>query len=328
MMETFDKYHVTFVSVTQQFHSATSMGRLILNVLLSFAQFERDLISERTRDKIAATKRKGKWCGGVPILGYDVDSQTSKLIINDLEAIHVRAIYDLYLRLQSVRAVVQELNQRGWRNKRWRTRKARERGGKLFTNTSLRLLLTNVLYVGNIKHKGQVHPGEHQGIVTDGIWQQVQDLLISQAQSKDASIHNRAGSLLKGLLHCRTCGCRMTPTHAMTTGGKRYRYYVCSAALKLGRQRCPAPSIGAVPIEQVVLEQLKEVARDCAPVQALLDQDWPQLTPAERARLVRLLVQRVDYDGSGGKLLLCLHARGMEQLVEELQENQHELVTN
>jgi site-specific DNA recombinase len=188
-------------------------------------------------------------------------------------------------------------------------------------------LLTNVLYVGNITHKGQVHPGEHQGIVTDGLWQQVQDLLTDQVRSKSHLIRNRSGSLLKGLLHCLACGCRMTPTH-VTTGGRRYRYYVCSAALKLGRQRCPGPSIGAVPIEQVVLRQLRIAAEECAPVRALLDQGWPLMAAAEQARLVRLLIQRVDYDGSGGKVLLALQARGMEQLVEQLQENQHELVTH
>jgi site-specific DNA recombinase len=318
MMETFDKCHVTFVSITQQFHSATSMGRLILNVLLSFAQFERDLISERTRDKIAATKRKGKWCGGVPILGYDVDSRTSKLVVNDQEAVQVRAIFELYLELQSVGASVQALTQRGWRNKSFCTRKGHERGGKPFTNTSLQLLLTNVLYVGDIKHKGQVHPGEHPGIVTDGIWQQVQDLLAAQAQSKSHLVRNRSGSLLKGLLHCQACGCRMTPTHAITNGGKRYHYYVCSASLKLGRQQCLAPSIGAVPIEQAVLEQLKKAAQDCVPVQALLDQSWPLLPSAEQARLVRLLLQRVDFDGGAGKLVLALHPCGAERLAQEL----------
>jgi site-specific DNA recombinase len=256
MMETFDKHHVTFVSVTQQFHSATSMGRLILNVLLSFAQFERDLISERTRDKIAATKRKGKWCGGVPILGYDIDPQTSKLIVNDQEASQVRAIFELYLQLQNRRAVIDELSQRGWRNKRCRTRKGQERGGRPFTNTTVQLLLTNVLYVGNIKHKGLVHPGEHPGIVAKDIWQQVQDLLSAQAQSKASLIRNNSGSLLKGLLHCLG-GHRMTPTYALTNGGKRYRYYVCTASLRIGRHCCPAPSLAAPLVEQVVLGRSK-----------------------------------------------------------------------
>src|SRR5262249_41842208 len=137
MMETFDKHRVSFVSVTQQFNTATSMGRLVLNVLLSFAQFEREIISERTRDKIAATRRKGKWAGGHPLLGYDVDPNGFRLLVNEDEAIRVRAVFDLYLEHQSLLPVVQELERRGWVNKRWQTRKGPERGGKPFTRTNL-----------------------------------------------------------------------------------------------------------------------------------------------------------------------------------------------
>src|SRR5947209_12845656 len=121
MMETFETYRVALVSVTQQFNSATSMGRLILNVLLSFAQFEREIIAERTRDKIAATRRKGKWTGGTPILGYDVDPQANRLVVNAQEAELVRAIFALYLEQQALVAVVEELERRGWVNKRWLT---------------------------------------------------------------------------------------------------------------------------------------------------------------------------------------------------------------
>jgi site-specific DNA recombinase len=294
------------------------MGRLILNVLLSFAQFERDIISERTRDKIAAARRKGKWSGGVPILGYDVDLPTSKLVVNDQEAVHVREIFELYLRLQRLRAVIAELNRRGWRNKRWQTRKGKERGGRPFTNTSLQLLLTNVLYVGKIKHKSEVHLGEQQGIVAEEVWRLAQELLAKQGRSNGSLARNRFVALLKGLLHCLACGRRMTPTHAATNGGKRYRYYLCNGILKAGRDRCPAPSIAALAVEQVVLEQLKVAAQDCAPVQALLDQGWPLLAPAEQARLVRLLLQRVDYDGSAVKLVLALQPHGAERLADEL----------
>jgi site-specific DNA recombinase len=207
------------------------------------------------------------------------------------------------------------LNQRGWRNKRCRTRKGHERGGKAFTNTSLQLLLTHVLYVGNIKHKGHVHPGEHQGIVAKDIWQQVQDRLAARSQS--SLMRNRSGSLLKGILHCLACACRMTPTHAITNGGKRYRYYVCSASLRVGHHCCPAPSLAAPLVEQVVLEQVKVLTQDCASVQELLDQAWATLTPLDQARLLRLLIQRVDYDGHAGKLALLLHPRGVERLAQE-----------
>src|SRR5262245_2012527 len=132
LMETFDKHSVSFVAVTQQINTATSMGRLMLNVLMSFAQFEREIISERTRDKIAAARRKGKWAGGHPLLGYDIDPQRFKLIVNQDEARRVRTIFELYLEHQALIPVVQELGRRRWLNKRWTTRKGRERGGKAF----------------------------------------------------------------------------------------------------------------------------------------------------------------------------------------------------
>jgi DNA invertase Pin-like site-specific DNA recombinase len=133
MMQTFEKHNVAFVSVTQQFNTGTSMGRLVLNVLLSFAQFEREIISERTRDKIAATRRKGKWSGGHPILGYDVDPNGFKLTVNTAEAERVRAIFALYLEHESLLPVVQELTKRQWFGKRWQTRKGIDCGGEGFT---------------------------------------------------------------------------------------------------------------------------------------------------------------------------------------------------
>lgn len=153
LMEKFDKHEVSFVSVTQQFNTATSMGRLVLNVLLSFAQFEREIISERTRDKIAATKRKGKWAGGVPPLGYDVDTATTRLQVNADEAARVRAIFDLYLQLETVTPVLAELDRRGWTTKRFTNRAGSLCGGVPFTKAHLYRLLANPLYAGSVRYK-------------------------------------------------------------------------------------------------------------------------------------------------------------------------------
>jgi site-specific DNA recombinase len=169
MMQTFDQHQVSFVSVTQQFNTATSMGRLVLNVLLSFAQFEREIISERTRDKIAATRRKGKWAGGRPILGYDVDPRGFRLVVNEAEAVHVRAIFDLYLEHESLLPFVLELERRDWKNKEWATRQGPRKGGEPFTRTTLYRLLTNVAYIGKVHYKDEVHDGEHPGIVDPAI---------------------------------------------------------------------------------------------------------------------------------------------------------------
>jgi site-specific DNA recombinase len=313
MMETFDKHGVAFASVTQQFNSASSMGRLVLNVLLSFAQFEREIIAERTRDKMAATRRKGKWSGGPPILGYDV--QGMKLVINEAEAQRVRAIFSLYLEKETLRAVVAELQQRGWRNKRWRARQGHERGGYPFSKTSLHLLLTNVLYTGKIRYRDEIYRGEHPGIVEEEQWQQVQDRLRQQARSQ--SPHQSSGALLKGLLQCRGCGRAMTPAHSQK-GKRRYRYYVCTGAQKLGWHTCRSPSVAATAMEEVVLEQLRQLPD--MPVQALLGPSWPARQPAEQARLLRLLIERVEYDVGGednGRLAIRLHAEGLQRLAAE-----------
>src|SRR5262249_25949684 len=161
LMETFEKYQVSFVSVTQQLNTATSMGRLVLNVLLSFAQFEREVTADGPADKAPATRRKGKWCGGLPVLGYDVDPRGPRLVINKKEATHVRAIFTLYLERGSLERVVEELGRRNWVNKRWQTRKGRLRGGKPFTKTSLHQWLTNVTYIGQVRHNTQVHARHH-----------------------------------------------------------------------------------------------------------------------------------------------------------------------
>src|ERR1700682_4202060 len=219
----FEKHHVAFVSITQQFNSTTSMGRLVLNVLLSFAQFEREIISERTRDKIAATRRKGKWSGGLPLLGYDVDSTVPRLVVNPKEAARVRVIFDLYLEHQGLLPVVRELERRGWRTKAWVTRKERKMGDTPFTKTSLHKRVTNATCAGKLRYNTELHKGEHPAIVDPYKWQKVQDLLQGNRHRGAGLPRNGSGAILKGLLHCRPCGCAMTPTHA-TKGGKGYRY--------------------------------------------------------------------------------------------------------
>src|SRR4029077_5825187 len=212
LMETFEKHQVAFVAVTQQFNSATSMGRLVLNVLLSFAQFERELIAERTRDKMAATRRKGKWAGGPLILGYDLDPAGGHLVVNEAEADRVRAIFELYLERGALLPVVQELNRRGWVNKRRTTRAGRARGGTSFTTHALHRLLTNVAYTGRVRYKDEVHDGEHHAIVDGGAFPRVHDRL---RRIRRAATPPRlpSGPLLAGLLRCCSCDRAMTPAH-------------------------------------------------------------------------------------------------------------------
>lgn len=259
IMETFDLNGVAFVSVTQAFNTASSMGRLILNVLLSFAQFEREMISERTRDKIAAARRKGKWSGGRPLLGYNVEN--TKLIVDPKEAEKVREIFDMYLERRSLLAVACELNQRGWVTKRWTTKQERKLGGRRFDKSNLYQLLTNITYIGKIRYKDEVHNGEHTGIVDDEVFAKAQELLASNSRAGGRPMRERYVALLRGLVHCESCNCAMTHS-ASHNGTRRYRYYVCVHAQKQGWQVCPRPSIPAGDIEQFVVEQIRGIGRN------------------------------------------------------------------
>jgi site-specific DNA recombinase len=300
MMETFDKHQISFVSVTQQFNTATSMGRLMLNILLSFAQFEREIISERTRDKIAATRRKGKWTGGPALLGYDLDSQAAKLKVNPKEAARVRAIFELYLQHRALGPTVRELARRRWRTKQRQNRDGDQCGGRHFTRPSLHRLLTNVTYTGKVRYRNELYPGEQPAIVPPEIWQRVQDLLKNNRGSVRGRVENRSGALLQGLLYCTACACAMTPTSSKH-GGKRYRYYLCCGAHRRGRQSCPAKSIPAWAIEETVLEQIQ--TRD-PNVKVRTE------APSTQLRLVRLWIGRVDYDAAQNKVAITFNPSG------------------
>ncbi len=288
IMERFEKHRVSFVSVTQQFNTTSSMGRLMLNVLLSFAQFEREIISERTRDKIAAARRKGKWSGGRPLLGYDIHrtSGGSRLLINEDEAERVRQIFRLYLELGSLIPLASELNARGWRTKRWVTKKDHEMGGLAFTKNNLFQMLTNVTYRGKVRHKDQVFEGEHEGIVPAELWEQVQTRLQRNARSGgDSEFRNKYGALLGGLLYCSSCGYAMS--HAYTARkNKRYRYYVCLKAQKQGWHTCPTKSVPAGEIERFVLNEIRCIGQDPGLIEETLQQARAQ-SESEIGRLER-----------------------------------------
>jgi site-specific DNA recombinase len=295
LMELFEQHQVAFVSVTQMFSPATSVGRLILNVLLSFAQFERELIAERTRDKIAAARRSGRWVGGMPLLGYDIDPKSSKLRVNEAEAARVRAIFALFLEHRALRPVLGDLDRRGWRTKRWRTRKGHERGGRRFTRNHLRQLLSNVTYLGQIRYRNEVHPGEHPALIDPTTFAHVQALL--QRNRQVAGLRLGRTPLLQGILYCRQCGAAMTPDAAQA-GDPQALCYVCAGNRLPGQPRCPAPPLPARPIERLVLRQLQRL--DPAPQH--FPAAWVALTPQQQLESVQGLVARVDYDATHHKI--------------------------
>ena len=229
---------VSFVSVTQNFNTTTSMGRLTLNILLSFAQFEREVISERTRDKIAMARKQGKWSGGRPILGYDLAPEGGRLVINPAEAEQVRTIFELYLHYRSVLDVIAELDRRDWTNKTWVTNKGHVHPGKPFDKNAIYNLLRNPVYIGKIRHHENIYEGEHEAIVDEALYEQVQDALSNHRHvGKTLPFRvNRMqfGGVLRGILRCKSCDCGMS--HSFSKKGKtRYRYYVCQNAQKRGK---------------------------------------------------------------------------------------------
>jgi site-specific DNA recombinase len=263
IMETFDKHGVSFVSVTQQFNTTHSMGRLTLNILLSFAQFEREIIGERIRDKLAAQCRRGQWTGGYPVLGYDVDrsERTPKLVINTEEATKVRRIFSLYLEMKNLLPVVNELDERGWTNKLWHSKKGLPKGGRAFDKGSLHALLTNPIYCGKIKHKTDLYQGQHQAIVDQEIFDRVQAQLRENGFNRGNRLPSKHGGLLTGLIRCPNCNVAMV--HNMTKRNSIvYRYYTCVRAIKRGRQACTHPSLPAGEIEAAVVDQVRDISRD------------------------------------------------------------------
>jgi len=259
IIEVFDKHNVSFVSVTQQFNTTNSLGRLTLNILLSFAQFEREIIAERTRDKISAARRKGKWTGGRPMLGYDIDPCVSRLTVNADEALQIRTIFKLYLDYNALLPVVREIDRRGWRTKQWVTRSGVTHGGTPFTKGRLFRLLRNPIYIGKIDFKKQIYEGEHEAIVEAAIWEKVQQILQRNGRDGGVEVRNSYIALLKGLLRCASCQERMVRTYT-TQDARRHLHYVC--AQPQSTAHCDTKSVSESAIKSLVTRQIRRIGSD------------------------------------------------------------------
>ena len=270
LVEIFDRRGVSFVSITQQFNTTTSMGRLTLNVLLSFAQFEREVIGERVRDKIAASKKKGMWMGGMPPLGYDVKDR--KLIVNDEEARTVVGIYRRYLALKSVRILKDALADAGITSKRRLRPDGNEYGGQKLSRGALYLMLQNRIYRGEITHNGKSYPGEHPAIIEQPLWDQVQATLAKNRLERATGARAKHPSLLAGLVFDESGG-RLTPTYAVKKG-TRYRYYV-STGLLIGakKERSNGRRIPAGNLEGLVIDRLRAFFADPRAVLDAIDDE-------------------------------------------------------
>jgi site-specific DNA recombinase len=258
LMDRFEEKSVGFVSITQHFDTSTSMGRLVLNVLLSFAQFERELISERTRDKIAAARRRGKWTGGQLALGYRIDRDLHALAVIPEEAALVRLIFDLYLKSRSIGVVAERLNAMGYVQKQRVTEAGRTIGGKPWYKDSVLRVLRNPLYIGKVRQGDELHDGEHDAIVDSEVFARAQQSLDEHSTGHGPRRSRKSEYILTGLLRCGSCDAAMTSAVSSGKNGKRYRYYRC-VNHNQGRP-CPTGQVPAAEIEAAVVAKVREVA--------------------------------------------------------------------
>ena len=324
LVEVFDRNGVTFVSVTQSFNTTTSMGRLTLNILLSFAQFEREVTAERIRDKVKASRMKGMWMGGNIPLGYDVCDR--KLLVNTEEAARVCMVFERFVEVGSATVLARELRSDGFRNKK----------GKPIDKGYLYRLLNNRVYLGEAVHKGTAYPGEHNAIIDTRLWEQVHDIMGESPRKRANNSRTQTPALLKGLLFSAT-GSAMTPS-STKKGTRQYRYYVSMDLLKNREtpddgipRRLPADTAEAAVITEI--RRLLRTPETTAKVIAALDREdipeadaidalqqfpqlWEQLFPGEQARIVQLLVRRVTVTAEG--LIIDLRTDSIAGVMREM----------
>ncbi|MCX7347292.1 MAG: recombinase family protein [Alphaproteobacteria bacterium] len=331
LVEAFDRNNVTFVSVTQSFNTTTSMGRLTLNILLSFAQFEREVIGERIRDKFAASRKRGMWMGGFVPMGYDVKDR--KLVVNEAEAAAVRMIFERFVALGSASTLARALQAENARNKR----------GKRIDKGFIYKLINNRVYLGEAVHKGTSYPGEHEAIIAKELWDSVHGILKVSPRERRTTNRSRSEALLKGIIFTDT-GTAMTPTY--TRKGERLYHYYTSMNLIRNRE-VPAGSgparLSAAMVEGAVIAEMRRII--CTPevaarvieeqqregppmderviVAALrhFNDLWKALFPAEQVRIVRLLVDRVTVSPTG--MAVDLRNNGIAMLVRDLADSKY-----
>jgi site-specific DNA recombinase len=317
LVEVFDRNGVTFVSVTQSFNTTTSMGRLTLNILLSFAQFEREVTAERIRDKVRASRMKGMWMGGCPPLGYEVKNRK---LVETANAAHVRWVFSRFIEIGSGTVLARELAERGVTTSR----------GHRIDKKFIYRMLNNRVYIGEAVHQGTSYPGEHAAIIDRELWDGAHAILTESPRKRAARTRADTPSLLRGLLYGPD-GAAFTPTHTRK-GGRLYRYYVSQTVLKHGAGSCPIGRVPAGEIEAAVIAQLRAVFRqpeiiagtwkaarahdgditeaDARTALQQLNPLWDELFPAEQARIVALLVERVDIGTAGLNVRLRLDGLG------------------
>ncbi len=334
IIELFDQKKVNFASVTQNFTTDDSVGRLMLNVMLSFAQYERELTGERIRDKVDASKKKGMWMGGNPSFGYDIEER--KLVINEAEAKIVRILFQNFIETESVTETARELNKFGFTTKTWISKTGKLQKGQNFNKRNVRRILENPLYAGKIKHKNQLYDGQHKAIIADDIWQKTKEILGKNQNNKPSIPVSRitVAPLLKGLINCGVCGSKMIPTYTIKKG-KRYRYYLCSSKAVGNNDSCTIARLSASEAENLVTNQVLNLLKKPEFIVHTISQStgnlqesvvinsfkqiekvWDELFPVEQARIVSLLIKDITISPNG--LNIRILKEGLHLLSNEL----------
>ncbi|WP_419902769.1 recombinase family protein [Kiloniella sp.] len=343
LIDLFDEHKVSFVSVTQQFNTTTSMGRLTLNILLSFAQFEREVIGERIRDKLAASKRKGMWMGGVTPMGYVVKNR--ELVIEPDEAEGIRKIFDLFLMTKSPTEMAKMLPRMGVLSKKRTTKNGRVIGGKVLDKGGLYKILQNPIYIGKIKHKDKIYEGRHPAIIDMETWNKVRATMKENTINRGAITRKKTKAILMGLLKCGECECGLVANHTRKKGGRLYRYYTCEHYRKGINSDCKVRNVSANEMEALILNQLQAVFASPEMImetwrEAQKEDDtitehdvysnlndivpiWKELYPAEKQRILELMIEKVivNYEFVD----IRIRAAGMDSLARELDEQDKRL---
>lgn len=335
LLKVLEEKNVAFVSVTQSFNTADTMGRLTVNILMSFAQYDRDLDVERAIDKMIASKAKGLWMHGIPPLGYDIKDR--RLAINHVEAAQVRFIFQRLIETESIQAVVRDATGMGYKSKAWTTREGRVRTPEPHDKSTIHKILHNRTYLGELKHRDQYFTGCHPPIIDTAVWEKVQAMLASNATARGNSSRAKVPFLLKGLV-LGPDRRAMTPYHTVKGKGRLYRYYISTAQIHEGTAAAPFPRLPADELEGIVVGYIRQMLNTPEMLAAIVaqaeaskagldeavivvamrrfDQVWDALFPPEQQRLVRLLIERVVVNHDA--MEIRFHPNGVLSLADEL----------
>ncbi|WP_223618961.1 recombinase family protein [Lysobacter sp. ESA13C] len=335
LLKVLEEKEVAFVSVTQSFNTADTVGRLTVNILMSFAEYDRDLDVERAIDKMLASKAKGLWMHGIPPLGYGIKDR--RLAINHLEAAQVRFIFQRLIETESILAVVRDAAGMGYKSKAWTTRAGRVRTPQPHDKSTIHKILHNRTYLGELKHRDQYFTDCHPPIIDRAVWEKVQTILASNAAARGNASRAKVPFLLKGLI-IGPDRRAMTPYHTVKSNGRLYRYYISTAQIHEGTTAARFPRLPAAELEGIVVgyvrqmlntpEMLSAIVAQAAASEAGLDeamivvgirqfdQVWDALFPAEQKRLLRLLIEQVVVNLDG--MEIRFHPNGVSSLVDEL----------